>query len=87
MVRQAQSNGLLCGLADNLIDKVVAILQYVDDTIICLKDDVKIARNMKLLLCLFELMSSLKINFGKSKVILIHGDDEKHLLYADIFNC
>ena len=26
MVRQAQSNGLLCGLADNLINKGVAIL-------------------------------------------------------------
>ena len=32
MVRQAQINGLLCGLADNLIDKGVAILQYADDT-------------------------------------------------------
>ena len=87
MVRKAQRNDLICGLADNLVDKCVAILQYADDTIMCLKDDLNVARNMKLLLCLFELMSGLKINFGKSKVILIHGDDEKHLLYADIFNC
>ena len=48
MVRQAQRNGLLCGLADNLISGGVVILQYADDTIICLKDNIDMARNMKL---------------------------------------
>jgi len=65
MVRQAQQNGLLCGLTDNLIPKEVAILQYADDTIIYLKDDLEMARNMKLLLYLYEVMSGLKINFSK----------------------
>jgi len=87
MVRQAQSNNILCGLADNLITNGVAILQYADDTIICLKDDVDMARNMKLLLYLYELMSGLKINFGKSEIIMIHGDESKHKMYANIFNC
>ena len=63
MVRQAQNNNLLCGLAANLIPKSVAILQYADDTIICLKHDLEMARNMKLLLYLYALMSGLKINF------------------------
>jgi hypothetical protein len=44
----------------------VAILQYVDDTIFCLKDDMDNARNVKLLLYLYEMMSGLKINFTKS---------------------
>jgi hypothetical protein len=74
-------------MIDNLINGGVAILQYADDTIICLKDDFEKARNMKLLLYLYELMSGLKINFGKSEVIMIHGDDDKHLMYADLFNC
>ena len=87
MVRQAQSNNILCGLADNLIPKGVAILQYADDTIICIKDDVDMARNLKLLLYLYELMSGLKINFGKSEVIMIYGDNMKHNLYVEIFNC
>jgi hypothetical protein len=65
MVRQAQQNGLLCGLTDNLIPKEVAILQYADDTIIYLKDDLEMASNMKLLLYLYEVMSGLKINFSK----------------------
>ena len=42
---------------------------------------------MKLLLYMYELMSGLKINFNKSEVILIYGDDEPCLIYAEIFNC
>ena len=42
---------------------------------------------MKLLLYMYELMSGLKINFNKSEVILIYGDDELCLIYAEIFNC
>jgi hypothetical protein len=87
MVRQAQRNGLLCGLADNLITTGVVILQYADDTIICLKKDIETARNMKLLLYLYEMMSGLKINFGKSELIMVNGDENLQILYAEIFNC
>jgi len=87
MVRKALRNDLICGLADNLVDKGVAILQYADDTIVYLKDDLSVARNMKLLLYLYEMTSGLKINFDKSEVILINGDDEKNIIYADLFNC
>ena len=87
MVRKAQRNNLICGLADNLIENGVVILQYADDTIICLKDDIEVARNMKLLLYLYEMMSRFKINFSKSEVILINGDEDKNLQYAEIFNC
>lgn len=75
MIRMAQNNGLLVGLADKLISKGVIILQYADDTIVCLKDNLDMARNLKLLLYLYEMMSGLKINFDKSEVLLIHGDE------------
>lgn len=65
----------------------MAILQYADDTIICLQYDMKKARNVKLLLYIFELMSGLKINFQKSEIIMIGGDNELVLNYADIFHC
>jgi len=42
MIRQAQRNGLITGLADNIIQNGVAVLQIADDTIICLKDDFEI---------------------------------------------
>ena len=87
MVRKAQQNNLICGLAYNLIDKGVAILHYADDTIVCIKDNIDTARNMELLLYLYEMMSILKINFSKSEVLLINGDEEKYMQYAELFNC
>jgi hypothetical protein len=87
MVRKAQSHGLITGLANNLMHGGVAILQYADDTIFCLKYDMDNARNVKLLLYLYEMMSGIKINFTKSEVILIHGDEEKCVELAELFNC
>jgi hypothetical protein len=65
----------------------VVILQYADDTIFCLKDDLDNARNVKLLLYLYEMMFGLKINFTKSEVILIHGDEGKCVELVELFNC
>jgi hypothetical protein len=87
MVRKAQESNMIVGLADKLIPKGVAILQYADDTIICLKNDDEVARNMKLLLFLYEIMSGLKINFNKSEVIMILGDEERGQQIADLFTC
>ena len=49
MVRKAQGEGLITGLASNLIPGVV-LLQYAHNTIVCLQDDIAKARNLKLLL-------------------------------------
>ena len=86
MVRKAQRENLITGLADNLIPGGVILLQYADDTIVCLQNDMTKARNMKLLLYFYEMMSGLKINFSKSEIIMIHGDDSLNTQYADIFN-
>ena len=45
------------------------------------------ARNMKLMLYIYELMSGLKINFTKSEVIMLNDDTDAELAYADLFNC
>lgn len=87
MVHNAQNNGMIKGLAENLIPNGVAILQYADDTIICLENSIETARNTKLLLYLYEIMSGLKINFMKSEIVLIHGDNDLANQYAEIFNC
>lgn len=39
MVIKAQGNGLITGLVEHIIPNRVAILQYADDTIICLEHD------------------------------------------------
>jgi hypothetical protein len=48
MVLQAQHNDLFEGLAPDLIDKGVAILQYADDTVLCLSHNPEKAVNLKL---------------------------------------
>jgi hypothetical protein len=44
------------------------------------------ARNVKLMLYLFEQMSGLKINFDKSELIMIWGDDSQAVEYGETFN-
>lgn len=87
MILQAQRNGLIVGLVEHIIPHGVAILQYVDDTIICLHHDLQKARNLKLLLYLCEMMAGLKINFNKNEIIMVNDHENMALTYAEIFNC
>jgi hypothetical protein len=50
-------------LISHIISKEVAILQYADDTIVCLKHSLEGATHMKLLLYLYEMMAGLKNQF------------------------
>jgi hypothetical protein len=86
MITSAQRNGLIKVLADNLVEHGVAILQYADDTILLLQHDMEGARNLKLLLYIFETMSGLKINFEKSETMLVLEDTEKLNEYVELFN-
>ena len=87
MILEAQKNGLFVGLAPDLVENGIAVLQYADDTVLCVSHDPDKAVNLKLLLYLFEIMSGLKINFQKSEVFTIGGDNDITAFYADMFNC
>jgi hypothetical protein len=87
MVVRAQENNRVVGLVSNLIPKGIAIIQYADDTIMCLGADENQARYMKLLLYIYEQLSGLKINFEKSKILSIGGDNDMDNSFAEIFNC
>jgi hypothetical protein len=54
MMLKGQSNRVVTGLVEHLIPQGIALLQYADGTILCLKKDMEVARNVKLLLYLFE---------------------------------
>ena len=56
IIKQTQKTNHLSRLVPEYVEKGVAILQYVDDTILCLQNDEECARNMKLLLYLYEQM-------------------------------
>lgn len=53
------------GLIPHIIDKGCDFLQYVDDIVFLIQDNLEYAINLKFILILFEQMSGLKINFQK----------------------
>jgi hypothetical protein len=71
MVKNAQQSGVLKGIVPHIQENGIAILQYADDTMFLLEEGFENARNLKFLLCLFEQMSGLKINFLKSEVFCL----------------
>ncbi|WVZ60403.1 hypothetical protein U9M48_010430 [Paspalum notatum var. saurae] len=87
MVQRAQENNLVRGLISHMIPMGVCMLQYTDDTIICLENDREKARNLKMLLYMYEMMSGLSINFNKSEIILVNGDPALEQEYAELFSC
>ena len=58
----------MSGVAPHFVDGGLSILQYADDTILFMDHDIEKATNMKMLLCAFEQLSCLKINFHKSEI-------------------
>ena len=84
LIERAVETGLIEYLSGHLVDKGVAILQYADDTILLLKDDFVQARNLKFILCLFEQMSGLKINFHKSEVCCLGISEERQNVFKEI---
>ena len=81
LICRAKENGQISGVVPHLVDDGLSVLQYADDTIIFMKNNLDQTVNMKLLLCAFEQLSELKINFHK-RIVLLWGSQEPtmHLL-------
>jgi len=71
----------------HLIDDGLSILQYADDTIIFIDHDPEQAKNLKLLLCAFEQLSGLEINFHKSEIFCYGAAREMEPYYTSLFGC
>jgi hypothetical protein len=71
LMKKAHEEEIITRLVPHLVDGGVSILQYADDTILLLEDKLTNARNVKFILCLFEQISGLKINFHKSKIYCV----------------
>ena len=68
LIKRAKNDGQIRCVIPYLIDNGLSILQYADDTIIFMDHDLEQAKNMKLILSVFEQLSGLKINFHKSEI-------------------
>jgi hypothetical protein len=71
----------------HLVEGGVSILQYADDMILFMEHDIDKVVNMKLILCLFEQLSSLKINFHKSELFCFGKAKDSQHDYKEIFGC
>jgi hypothetical protein len=85
LMNRAKVDRQISGVVHHLIDGGLSILQYADDTILFMDHDLEKGRNMKLLLCAFEQVSGLKINFHKTELFCF-GNAQDHLdQYAEQF--
>jgi hypothetical protein len=80
-----------CNLVSRLLPQVTAggiiSLQYADDTILFLENDLEKASTLKWILVCFEKMSGMKINYDKSDLITIELDDDRANGFAKNFCC
>jgi hypothetical protein len=87
LISRAKEEGQINGLVPHLVEGGISILQYADDTILFMENDLEQATNMKLLLCAFERLSGLKINFHKSELICYGEAKQRENLYTELFWC
>ena len=87
LIERAKQDGQILGLVPHLVDGGIFILQYADDTIIFMEHNFKQAKNMKLLLTMFEQLSGLKINFHKSELFCFGAAKVVQQDYMNIFGC
>jgi hypothetical protein len=77
-ITRAKEDGQIQGLIPHLVDGGLSILQYADDTLLFMEHDLDQAKYMKIILCAFEQLSGLKINFHKSE-LFCYGEAKDHL--------
>ncbi|XP_062193487.1 uncharacterized protein LOC133896859 [Phragmites australis] len=87
LIGRAKDAGQIRGVVPHLIDDGLSILQYADDTVLFMEHDIDQAKNMKLLLCAFEELSGLKINFHKSELFCYGDAKESVEEYSHLFGC
>jgi retron-type reverse transcriptase len=71
LIERAKSQGFIEGLVPHLVDDGLSILQYADDTILFIEDDLVKAKVLRLVLSAFEKLSGLKINFHKGELFVL----------------
>jgi hypothetical protein len=84
LINRAKTDGQIRGVIPHLVDDGLSILQYADATIIFLDHDLEQAKNLKLLLCAFEQLSGLKINFHKSEVFCYGAAGKMESFYTSL---
>ena len=77
LIGRAKKDVQIGGLIPHLVEGGHSILQWVDDTILFMEHDMVKVVNMKLILCIFEQLWGVKINFHKSEFRFVLGRPRK----------
>jgi hypothetical protein len=83
MIQSGVSHNKLVDLGFTVGNSTKVInLQYVDDTFLFFKIDVRMVKNLKWLFITFEGISGLKVNFTKSELILLNLTSTQSFYFA-----
>jgi hypothetical protein len=87
LIERSKGMGFFDGLVSHIVEDGLSILQYADDMILFLDDDLEKAKGLKLVLSAFEKLSGLKINFRKSELFYFGETKERIVEYVRLFGC
>jgi hypothetical protein len=87
MLMRAAKVNLITGLLPHSEPGGIISLQYADDTLLFLENNLDKAVNLKWILVCFEQLSGMKINYDKSDLLVLGMDDERADDFDKIFCC
>jgi hypothetical protein len=87
LIERVKNLGFFDGLVPHLVEDGLSILQYADDTILFIDDDLEKAKGLKIVLSAFERLSGLKINFHKSELLCFGETRDKTEEFVHLFGC
>jgi hypothetical protein len=87
LLTKARDAKLIRGLVPGVVEGGLTHLHHVDDTITFLEADRDSITHIKVLLYCFENMSSLKINYQMSEIMVVGASKEENSYIANMLNC
>ena len=87
MVSKAAASGLIAGLCTIVCPGGIICLQYADDTLLFLDNDLAHATNLKTILTCFEQVSGMRINYTKSELIPINIVEDDFRPFVSVLEC
>jgi len=84
---KAARHGLITGLLPQMLEDGIISLQYADDTLLFLENNLEKACNLKWLLVCFEQMSGMNINYDKSDLLTVYFEENQANEFARLFCC
>jgi hypothetical protein len=82
MLMRTASYWQITGLLQGMNATSVISMQYVDDTLLFLENNLASAINLKWLLSCFEYLSRMRINFHKCDLIAINVEDQEAQIFS-----